>query len=322
MHEPATRHLDIAPEVATTLEVGGPVVALESTIISHGMPYPKNVETALLVEATVRKNGATPATIAILDGRLKAGLSAQEIQRLGQRGKDVIKCSRRDLPFIVAGKQDGATTVAATMFIAASAGIHVFATGGIGGVHRGVTETMDVSADLEELAHSNVAVVCAGIKSVLDIGRTLEYLETKGVPVAGFQTSVMPAFYARKSDHTVDYRVESAAEVAAAIAAKFEMGLDGGLVIAVPPPTEHALDSDEMDRVISDALDEMRQQEIKGKDTTPFLLASIAERTGGKSLETNIQLVINNARVAAKIATALAKLPICLTKKHPQPYHR
>ena len=305
-HKSVNEFLDFAPEVAAAISSGGPVVALESTIISHGMPYPQNVETALLVEETVRQAGAVPATIAILNGHLKAGLTVEEIRQLGKRGTDVVKCSRRDLPFIVARKQDGATTVAATMIIAAMAGIRVFATGGIGGVHRGVEETMDVSADLDELARSNVAVVCAGIKSVLDIGRTLEYLETKGVPVAGFQTDTLPAFYTRESGFPVDFRVESAAEVAAAIAAKRKMGLDGGMVVAVPIPDEHALESDEIDSVIEEALAEMTRLGITGKETTPFLLGRIAENTGGRSLEANIQLVINNARVAAEIAYELA----------------
>ena len=296
------KYLDVAPEVAAALGAGKAVVALESTIISHGMPYPRNVETAALVEDTVREGGAIPATIAILDGRLKVGLSGEEIERLGKKGTEVIKCSRRDLPFVIARKQDGATTVAATMIISAMAGIHVFATGGIGGVHRGVEDTLDISADLEELARSNVAVVCAGIKSVLDVGRTLEYLETKGVPIVGYQTDTLPAFYSRDSGFPVDYRVETAAEVAAAMNIKWDIGLDGGMVIAVPIPEEHALDGDEFDGVIEDAINEMQRQGITGKGTTPFLLASIAERTGGRSLEANIQLVINNARVAAEIA--------------------
>jgi len=300
--------LDFSPEVAEAISSGKAVVALESTIISHGMPYPQNVETALLVEETVRQAGAVPATIAILNGRLKAGLTVEEIEQLGKRGTDVVKCSRRDLPFIVAREEDGATTVAATMIIAAMAGIQVFATGGIGGVHRGVEETMDVSADLDELARTNVAVVCAGIKSVLDIGRTLEYLETKGVPVVGFKTDTLPAFYTRENAFPVDYRVESAAEVAAAIAAKWEMGLDGGMVVAVPIPEEHALDSDEIGAVIEEALAKMGQLGITGKETTPFLLARIADKTGGRSLTANIQLVINNARVAAEIACE--RLPV------------
>jgi len=299
--------LDVSAEVAAAISAGKAVVALESTIISHGMPYPQNVETALLVEDTVRQAGAVPATIAILNGRLKAGLTVEEIQQLGKRGTDVVKCSRRDLPFVVARNEDGATTVAATMIIAAMAGIRVFATGGIGGVHRGAEETMDISADLDELARSNVAVVCAGIKSVLDIGRSLEYLETKGVPVAGFQTDTLPAFYTRDSGYPVDYRVDSAAEVAAAIAAKRDMKLGGGMVIAVPIPEEHALESDEISGVIGEALAEMGRLGITGKETTPFLLGRIAEKTGGKSLEANIQLVINNARVAAEIAVELAR---------------
>ena len=306
-HDSVNRSLDIAPEVAAAISAGEAVVALESTIISHGMPYPQNVETALLVEETVRQAGAVPATIAILNGRLKAGLTVEEIQQLGKRGTDVVKCSRRDLPFVVARNEDGATTVAATMIIAAMAGIRVFATGGIGGVHRGAEETMDISADLDELARSNVAVVCAGIKSVLDIGRSLEYLETNGVPVAGFQTDTLPAFYTRDSGYPVDYRVDSAAEVAAAITAKRDMKLDGGMVIAVPIPEEHALDRDEIDAVIEDALAEMGRLGITGKETTPFLLGRIAEKTGGKSLAANIQLVINNARVATEIAVELAR---------------
>ena len=300
-------YLEIAPDVAAALSVGDPVVALESTIISHGMPYPRNVDTAVSVEAAVRKGGALPATIAVLDGRLKVGLSADEIQIIGKRGTDVIKCSRRDLPFVVAGRKDGATTVAATMIIAAMAGIRVFATGGIGGVHRGVEETMDVSADLEELARTNVAVVCAGIKSVLDIGRTLEYLETKGVPIVGYETDSLPAFYVPNSGFRTDYRVDSPAEAARAMNTKWGLGLDGGLVFAVPIPDEHALDKNEIDAVISDADAEMRRQGITGKDTTPFMLASIAERTDGRSLEANIRLVINNARVAASVAVAYSR---------------
>ncbi len=299
------KYLDVAPEVAEALDAGRPVVALESTIISHGMPYPRNVETALEVENAVREGGAVPATIAILDGRLRAGLAAEEIRRLGKGGAAVTKCSRRDLPFVVAGKRDGATTVAATMIIAAMAGIRVFATGGIGGVHRGVEETLDISADLEELARTDVAVVCAGIKSVLDIGRTLEYLETHGVTVVGYGTDTLPAFYARESDFGVDYRADSAAEVAAALNCKRDMGLGGGMVVAVPIPEQYALARSEIDAVIDEAIGEMHTRGIAGKDTTPFLLARIAERTGGRSLDANIGLVINNARVAAEIAAQL-----------------
>jgi pseudouridine-5'-phosphate glycosidase len=303
-----SQYLDIAPDVAEALQSGQPVVALESTIISHGMPYPRNVETALTVEDIVREGGATPATIAILGGRLKVGLTTEVIQHLGKKGVDVIKSSRRDLPFIIARKEDGATTVAATMIIAALAGIRVFATGGVGGVHRGVQDTMDVSADLEELANTNVAVVCAGIKSVLDIGRTLEYLETAGVPVVGFESNTLPAFYSRNSQFPVDYRVDSADEVAVAMKAKWDIGLQGGMIVAVPIPEEHGLDSAEIDGVIDAAIEEMQRQAITGKDTTPFLLASIAEQTGGRSLDANIALVKNNAKVGAEIAKSFAAL--------------
>jgi pseudouridine-5'-phosphate glycosidase len=296
--------LEFATEVSDALTANKAVVALESTIISHGMPYPRNVETAMAVEAVVRAGDAIPATIAVMDGKLKVGLSADEIESLGKLGMDAIKCSRRDLPFVVARKMTGATTVAATMIIAAMAGIRVFATGGIGGVHRGVEETMDISADLEELGNTNVAVVCAGVKSILDIGRTLEYLETKGVPVVGYQTDTLPAFYARSSGFAVDYRADTPAEVAAAMQAKWAMNLSGGMLVGVPVPEEHALASEDIDSVIVAALAEMQRLGISGKDTTPYLLGSIVERTGGKSLATNIQLVLNNARVAAAIANA------------------
>jgi pseudouridine-5'-phosphate glycosidase len=302
------QYLDIATDVEEALQSGKAVVALESTIISHGMPYPGNVETALAVEGVVREGGATPATIAIMGGRLKVGLTAEEIQHLGKKGLDVIKSSRRDLPFLIARKEDGATTVAATMIIASLAGIRVFATGGVGGVHRGVQDTMDVSADLEELANTNVAVVCAGIKSVLDISRTLEYLETSGVPVVGFETNTLPAFYSRKSQFPVDYRVDSAHEVAVAMQAKWDIGLQGGMIVAVPIPEEHGLDSIEIGAVIDAAIEEMQRQGVTGKDTTPFLLARIAEQTGGRSLTANIALVKNNAKVAAEIAKSFAAL--------------
>ena len=301
----AAGHLDIAADVAAALRDGTPVVALESTIISHGMPYPENVETALRVERTVRDNGAVPATIAILGGRLKAGLSSDEIRQLGERGQAVTKTSRRDIPFVVSRGRDGATTVAASMIIAAMSGIRVFATGGIGGVHRGVEETMDVSADLEELARTDVAVVCAGVKSVLDIGRTLEYLETRGVAVVGYRSDRLPAFYTPASQYPVDYRAESAADIAAIINTKRTLGLSGGTVIANPIPAEHALDDHEIDAVIAEAISEMNARGITGKDTTPFLLARIAERTEGRSLAANIELVVNNARLAAEIARAL-----------------
>ena len=306
MTQPAgTRHLDIAEDVAAALQAGRAVVALESTIISHGMPQPQNVETALRVEQTVRDYGAVPATIAILGGRLKAGLTADEIRYLGEQGQAVTKTSRRDIPFIVSRGYDGATTVAASMIIAAMAGIRIFATGGIGGVHRGVTDTMDISADLEELAITDVAVVCAGVKSVLDIGRTLEYLETKGVAVVGYRSDTVPAFYTRSSGFPVDYRADTPADIAAALNAKRDMGLAGGMVVANPIPAEHALDDDEIGIVIDEAILEMERLGITGKETTPFLLAKIAERTAGRSLAANIELVVNNARLAAEIATAL-----------------
>ena len=300
-------NLDIAPEVAAALGDGQAVVALESTIISHGMPYPQNVETALQVEATVRNNGAVPATIAILKGRLKLGLDGNDINYLGEKGQGVIKTSRRDMPFVTSRGEDGATTVAATMIIASMAGIRVFATGGIGGVHRGVEKTFDISADLEELAKTNLAVVCAGIKSVLDIGRTLEYLETRGVPVVGYHTDTLPAFYTRDSGFPVDYRIDTPVEAAAAMKSKWDMQLTGGMVIGNPVPEEHALDPTEIDAVIDDAIVEMNLKGITGKDTTPFLLARIAERTDGKSLEANIQLVLNNARLAAQIAVEFVR---------------
>lgn len=298
--------LDVSTEVAAAIADGEPVVALESTIISHGMPYPRNVETALAVEDVVRAGHAVPATIAVVNGKLKAGLSADEIQDLGKTGQDAIKCSRRDLPFLVAQERTGATTVAATMIIAAMAGIQIFATGGIGGVHRSVDETLDISADLEELANTDVTVICAGIKSILDIPRTLEYLETKGVPVVGFETDTLPAFYARSSGCAVDYRVDTAAELAAAIQAKRQMNLVGGMLVGVPIPSEHAMAGEEIDGVITDAIQEMRRRGIRGKEITPFLLASIAGRTGGRSLEANISLILNNARVAAEVAGACA----------------
>ncbi len=305
MTRPAASHLDVAQEVADALRQGEAVVALESTIISHGMPYPENVETALRVERAVREGGAIPATVAILGGRLKVGLREEEIRQLGERGQAVTKTSRRDIPFVVSRGADGATTVAASMILAAMAGIRVFATGGIGGVHRGVAETMDISADLEELATTGVAVVCAGVKSVLDIGRTLEYLETKGVAVVGYRTDRLPAFYTPSSKFPVDYRADTPAEIASALNAKRDLGLSWGTVIANPIPAAHALDDREIDTVIEEALAEMNDAGISGKDTTPFLLAKIAERTDGRSLRANIELVVNNARLAAEIARAL-----------------
>ena len=301
------KYLDISPEVKEALEQGKPVVALESTIISHGMPYPKNVETALLVEQTLRDNGAVPATIAVIGGRLKAGLSAEEIDYLGKTGTAVAKASRRDLPVLVAQGRDGATTVTTTMIIAHMAGIQVFATGGIGGVHRGAETTMDISADLEELAQTPVMVVCAGAKSILDLGLTLEYLETKGVPVIGYGTEELPAFYTRKSGFGVDYRVDSPEELAAMFAAQRDLGYKGGMLVTNPIPEEYAMPKDVIDAAIEQALRECKEQGVHGKETTPFLLARVVELTGGDSLESNIQLVLNNARVAARTAAALAK---------------
>ena len=298
-------YLDIAPEVRAALEAGKPVVALESTIISHGMPYPQNVETALNVERIVRENGAVPATIAIIGGRLKAGLSEEEITYLGKKGYDVTKASRRDLPVLVARGADGATTVATTMIVAAMAEIRVFATGGIGGVHRGAEITMDISADLEELAQTGVLVVCAGAKSILDLGLTLEYLETKGVPVIGYQTSELPAFYTRKSGFGVDYRLDTPGEIAAAFRAKMDMGLAGGMLVTNPIPEEYSMDPDVINRAIDEAVEEAKAQGIHGKQTTPFLLAKIKDITGGDSLASNIRLVYNNAELAAKIAAQL-----------------
>lgn len=301
------QYLDISTEVKEALANNQPVVALESTIISHGMPYPKNVETALAVEQIIRDHGAIPATIAILNGRLKVGLSHDEIEMLGKAG-DVVKASRRDIPFIIAKKLNGATTVASTMILAQLAGVKVFATGGIGGVHRGAETSFDISADLIELSTSNVAVVCAGAKSILDIGLTLEYLETHGVPVVGYQTDQLPAFYTSKSGFGVDYRVDTAKELALALKAKWDLGLQGGVVVANPIPSEYEMDADMINRVILQAVKEQNEQGVKGKESTPFLLAKVKELTGGDSLDSNIQLVYNNARLGAQLAVQLSKL--------------
>lgn len=299
------QYLDVAPEVAEALRQNRPVVALESTIISHGMPYPQNVQTALTVEKTIRENGAVPATIAVIGGRLKAGCSAEEIEYLGKQGQAVTKASRRDLPVLVARKADGATTVTTTMMIAHMAGIDVFATGGIGGVHRGAETTMDISADLEELAMTPVMVICAGAKSILDLGLTLEYLETKGVPVIGYGTEELPAFYTRRSGFKVDYRIDTPEDLAAAFAAQRNMGLRGGMLVTNPIPEPYSMDPDVINRAIDEAVAEARAKGIHGKATTPFLLAKIKDLTGGDSLDANIQLVLNNARLAAKTAAAL-----------------
>ena len=299
--------LDLHPDVAAALAAGHPVVALESTIISHGMPWPRNAETALAVEAVVREAGAVPATIAVIDGRLKAGLAPAQIERLGREGLAVAKASRRDLPLLVAQGRTGATTVAATMIVAAMAGIRVFATGGIGGVHRGAERSFDISADLQELARTPVAVVCAGIKSILDLGLTLEYLETHGVPVLGYGTAGLPAFYSRDSGFAVDARLDTPAEVADVLRAKWALGLGGGVVIANPIPEAHAMPRERIDAAIAQALAEAAAQGVHGKASTPFLLARVAELTGGQSLEANIALVKHNARLAAEVAGALAR---------------
>lgn len=301
------RYLDVAPEVAKAVAEGRPVVALESTIISHGMPYPQNVETALQVEKIIRDHGAVPATIAILGGRLKAGLTPEEIDYLGRTGAGVTKTSRRDLPVIVAKGMDGATTVTTTMMIAHMAGIQVFATGGIGGVHRGAETTMDISADLEELAQTPVMVVCAGAKSILDLGLTLEYLETKGVPVIGYQTKELPAFYTRHSGFGVDYELDSPAELAAAFRCQREMGLKTGMLVTNPIPEQYSMDSAVINAAIDKAIAEAAEQGIHGKATTPFLLARVKDLTGGDSLESNIRLVYNNAALAAETAAELCR---------------
>ena len=302
------RYLDVAPEVQEAIKAGKPVVALESTIISHGMPYPQNVETALHVEKIIREHGAVPATIAIIGGRLKAGLTAEEIDYLGKTGAGVTKASRRDLPILVAEKRDGATTVTTTMMIAAMAGIEVFATGGIGGVHRGAETTMDISADLEELAQTPVMVVCAGAKSILDLGLTLEYLETHGVPVIGYQTEELPAFYTRKSGFGVDYRLDTPAQLAEAFHVKRELGLRGGMLVTNPIPEEYSMDHEVINKAIDEAVAEANRLGIHGKETTPFLLAKIKDITGGDSLASNIQLVYNNAKLAAKTSCELVAL--------------
>ena len=301
------KYLDVAPEVAEAVNNGKPVVALESTIISHGMPYPQNVETALNVEKVIRDNGAVPATIAIIGGRLKAGLSKDEIEYLGKTGQAVTKVSRRDLPIIVAKEMDGATTVATTMIIAAMAGIRIFATGGIGGVHRGAQQTFDISADLDELSQTPVTVICAGAKAILDLPLTLEYLETKGVPVLGYQTEELPAFYTRTSGLKVDYCIKDAADAARIVHAKRDFGLDGGILITNPIPEEYSMDPEAINKVIAEAIEEMDEKGIKGKECTPFLLAKIAEITEGKSLAANIRLVFNNAAVGTEIAKEYCK---------------
>ena len=302
------KYLDVNPEVAEAVRAGKPVVALESTIISHGMPYPQNVETALNVERIIRENGAVPATIAIIGGRLKAGLTPEEIEYFGKKGTAIAKASRRDLAVLCAKGEDGATTVTTTMIIAHMAGIRIFATGGIGGVHRGAETTMDISADLEELAHTPVMVVCAGAKSILDLGLTLEYLETKGVPVLGYGTEELPAFYTRQSGFRVDCRVDSPAELAKIFKAQNDLALGGGILVTNPIPEEFSMPKDVIDAAIKQAIAECKEKGIHGKETTPFLLARVSELTGGDSLASNIRLVYNNAKLAAQTAAAFCKL--------------
>ena len=302
------KYLDVNPEVAQAIREGRPVVALESTIISHGMPYPQNVETALNVERIIRENGAVPATIAIIGGRLKAGLTAEQIEYFGKKGRDIAKASRRDLAVLCARGEDGATTVTTTMIIAHMAGISVFATGGIGGVHRGAETTMDISADLEELGHTPVMVICAGAKSILDLGLTLEYLETKGVPVIGYGTEELPAFYTRQSGFGVDYRIDTPEELAGAFKASQDMGLKGGMLVTNPIPEEYSMSPEVINAAIDQAIAECKAKGIHGKETTPFLLARVAEITGGDSLASNIRLVYNNAKVAAQTAAAYCRL--------------
>ncbi len=299
--------IKLSPKVEAALKEGRPVIALESTILSHGMPYPQNVETALKCEKTARESGAEPATVAVIGGRLCAGLTEEEIDYLGREGQKVTKASRRDLPVLVARGADGACTVTTTMMIAHMAGISVFATGGVGGVHRGAETSMDISADLEELAQTPVMVICAGAKSILDLGLTLEYLETKGVPVLGYGTAELPAFYTRHSGFAVDYRVDSPEELAAIFTAQRAMGLKGGMLVTNPIPEEYSMDKAVIDAAIDAAIAEAKSLGIHGKETTPFLLAKIKDLTGGDSLDSNIQLVFNNARLAARTAAALCK---------------
>ena len=304
-HDIASRFLDIAPEVQSTLGKRGAVVALESTIITHGMPHPQNVVTAREVEAVVRDNGAVPATIAIIEGRIKIGLSDAELVWLGT-AKDVMKLSRADLPYAVAAKRHGATTVAATMICAHLAGIRVFATGGVGGVHQGVESTMDISADLDELARTPVAVICAGAKAILDLPRTLEYLETRGVPVVGYRTDRFPAFWSRTSELAVPLRLDSPDEMADLIRTKEALGLDGGVLVANPVPSADEIPAEDMKAFIDTAVAEAKKRGVVGKAVTPFLLSHLFEMTGGRSLATNIALVKNNAALAGQLALSLA----------------
>lgn len=301
------KYLIINPEVEQAIKENRPVVALESTIISHGMPYPKNLETALQCEKIIRDTGAIPATIAIIDGKMVVGLTTKEIERIAKEGSKVIKTSRRDLPIVILSRALGATTVSTTMYIASLAGIHFFATGGIGGVHRGVNETMDISADLEELASTNVCVVCAGAKAILDLPRTMEYLETKGVPVIGYQTNYLPAFYTRTSNCKLNYRMDKPIEIGEMLKVKWSIGLNGGVLVTNPISEKDSLDEQIMNEAIDKAIEQMNKLGITGKETTPYLLKTIVELTNGKSLESNISLVYNNCKLASLIAMAYHK---------------
>lgn len=311
--------LDLHPDVADALRHGRPVVALESTIISHGMPWPQNAETAFRVEAAVREHGAVPATVAVIDGRLKAGLSPAQIEHLARQGSAVPKASRRDLPWLIAQGATGATTVAATMVVAALAGIRVFATGGIGGVHRGAEASFDISADLQELARTSVAVVCAGAKAILDLPLTLEYLETHGVPVLGYGTHELPAFYSRHSGLKLQHRLDTPEAAARVLLAKWQAGLEGGVVIANPIAAEYEIPHARVNSCIQQALAEAQQQGVAGAAVTPFLLARVSELTGGASLAANIQLVLANARLAAQIAVQLAEQTAAQVADEPAP---
>ena len=298
-------YIDLAPEVKEAIEKKRPIVALESTIISHGMPYPKNVQTAVAVENVIRENGAVPATIAIIGGRLKVGLTPDQLEYFGKKGTAITKVSRRDIPMIVAKGEDGATTVAATMIIASMAGIQIFATGGIGGVHRGAQTTMDISADLDEFTKTPVMVICAGAKAILDLNLTMEYLETKGIPVFCYQTDELPAFYTRHSGIKAPFRADSPEELANIWNTKKNLGIEGGFIVANPIPEQFSMNPKRINAAIDQAIDEMNKLGIHGKETTPYLLDKVQKLTGGDSLESNIRLVLNNAKLAAAIAKDL-----------------
>ena len=308
MHNKMAKHIYIDTTLNEAIKSNQPVVALESTIICHGMPYPKNVETAIEVESLIKKHGGIPATIAIIDGCLKVGLSIDEMQILAKNGDNVKKISRRDIPICIASRENGATTVSATMIISSMAGINIFATGGIGGVHRDVNSSLDISADLQELAQTNVAVICSGVKSILDIPKTLEYLETQGVPVIGYKTNMMPAFYVSKSECKVDYRCENPEEVARIIKIKKDVNLRGGVLIANPIPEEDSIDESEINTAIEEALKETEKRGISGKLITPFLLKMVAKKTGGGSLNSNIKLIQNNALIATEISRKYSEI--------------